>query len=327
MVENGAVVKKAPLAALTLCAAAGLLAAACGLGTSGLEGSDDAGVTQGADAGLDATTDTGPVTGDSATSDGGKVDAPTDVQAHDVAHDAPQTDAPTDSAPPPQDGGVCANTPTSCGAPGHCESCVGSSQGGACVGGACGCNGPGDCPVPGACQLNHTCGTPCAGPGECNGGCCSNFTCVTFDNAHCGVTCSPCIGATPTCGANGSCNGNCGGSGDGTCQTSCCNAGTCAIVGNASCGDYGMACVNCSTSSMGSVCEITVNGGGCGCDGPGSSNQCPPGMSCYNKQCSTTCDGQHPCSTGCCSGNMIGTSMCVPNCGDAGMTCNMNYCQ
>ncbi|MGO8995704.1 MAG: hypothetical protein ACLQVI_20525, partial [Polyangiaceae bacterium] len=129
----------------------------------------------------------------------------------------------------------------------------------------------------------------------------------------------------PTCGANGTCNGNCGGATDGTCQTSCCNDGTCAAISGTTCGNFGAACVNCSGSDAGSSCELIGLNEVCGCDGPPSDSQCPPGNACYNEQCTTACDGQHPCNGGCCSGNNLASSTCVPSC-EAG-TCTGNYCQ
>jgi hypothetical protein len=98
-------------------------------------------------------------------------------------------------------------------------------------------------------------------------------------------------------------------------------------VGNQSCGDFGATCVNCSGMASGSNCELIAFNYVCGCDGPGSSSQCPPGDACNNQQCATACDGQHPCNGGCCSGNDIGSSTCVPSC-DGGAACPAgNFCQ
>jgi hypothetical protein len=108
--------------------------------------------------------------------------------------------------------------------------------------------------------------------------------------------------------------------------TSCCNAGKCANVGDKTCGDPGQPCSDCSTSPNGSKCIALGGHQVCGCGGPGNPNDCPNGMACHNQQCVTACDGQHPCHGGCCSGNDLATSTCMPTCGP-GTTCQGNYCQ
>jgi hypothetical protein len=309
--------------ALSCAAAAALLGASCGLSTGGLEDTGGDASVPGDDATADSTTtfDTGGFTdtapGDTA-AESSKVDAALDSPA---PHDA------NSDSMPVEDGGKCMGTPTSCGPPGSCVDCTHSASGGACVKGACGCNGSNDCPAPTACQANKVCGSPCGGgQGPCNGGCCSFFSCVAFDNGHCGGSCTPCGGPTPTCGANGMCNGNCGGPGDGTCQTSCCSNGTCAAIGDQTCGDWGSTCVACSAATGGAHCKLIGVDYQCGCDGPGSPDQCPVGDACHNMLCSSSCDGQHPCNGGCCSGNVIATSTCVAGC-DGGLNCTGSYCQ
>lgn len=298
-------------------AASALLGVACGLSTSGLEDTGGDSAAPGNDATADMTTtfDTGGGV-DAATGD-----VATESSKADAFGDAPSPhDAQADSMPPPQDGGACKGSPTSCGSPGKCVDCTSSGNGAACVGGACGCNGPKDCPAGNACQGNKTCGSACGtGQSACNGSCCSLFSCVAFDNNHCGGACAPCGGQTPTCGANGMCNDSCGGTGDGTCQMSCCNAGHCAGVGNQTCGDWGASCVACSITAGGANCELVGINFQCGCDGPNHPEQCPTGNACYNMQCGATCDAQHPCNGGCCSGNSLLTSTCVAACSDGGM--------
>jgi hypothetical protein len=276
--------------ALASLAVAAMLGAACGLSVGGLEDTrEDSGTRS-----VDATAD---VTGTHDAAGGGDVapgDAAFESSKADAALDAHIPDAHPDSMPVP-DGGSC-----------HASS---------------------DCPSPMACQGNKVCGSACGtGQGDCNGGCCSLFTCVAFDNDHCGATCTACGGQTPTCGAGGTCNGTCGGPGDGTCQTSCCSAGQCAAVGDQTCGDWGASCVACSAASSGTHCELLNTNYVCGCDGPGSQSQCPTGNACHNQQCGTACDGQHPCNGGCCSGNDLATSTCVAAC-SSGMACMGNYCQ
>jgi hypothetical protein len=106
----------------------------------------------------------------------------------------------------------------------------------------------------------------------------------------------------------------------------CCDDGACTQIGNTACGDPGQACVDCTTSPLGNQCIMLNAHQTCGCAGPGNQNQCPTGNACYNKQCGTSCDGQHPCNGGCCSGNDVASSTCVAACG-AGMMCQGNYCQ
>jgi hypothetical protein len=121
-----------------------------------------------------------------------------------------------------------------------------------------------------------------------------------------------------------------------TCQgcgaTQCCGGnGTCTDIGNASCADPGQPCVDCTMppgNNTGDQC-IMIQGEThyvCGCLGPGSSNQCPLGYSCHSQQCTTSCDFQHPCNGGCCSGHDFATSTCVAGC-DGGTMCFMGYCQ
>ena len=267
---------------------AAALGAACGLSDGGLEDThDDSGAAEHPDATTDAAT--GPdamAVGDGAAGDAG-------APGTDAAADAHISDAHAD-ATPVYDGG---------------------------------CSTSADCPPPMACQGNKVCGSACGtGQGSCNGGCCSFFTCVAFDNDHCGATCTACAGLTPTCGAGGTCTGSCGGAADGTCQTSCCSAGQCATVGAQSCGNWGAACVACSVANGGPNCELVNANYFCGCDGPASQSQCAAGNACHNNLCGTSCDGQHPCNGGCCSGNTIATSTCVAAC-DGGMSCQGNYCQ
>jgi hypothetical protein len=162
-------------------------AAACGLSGVGLQESD--GGEPGTDAATDATLDDAQ-TGDVAMGEVSTSDTAADVLGTDAPHDAhPSMDAPADS-PTMNDAGVCLNTPASCGAPGACADCSGSSNGAACVGGACGCNTSGDCPALEACQANHVCSSACGGAQTCNGGCCSGATCVAVDNNHCGAACT-----------------------------------------------------------------------------------------------------------------------------------------
>jgi hypothetical protein len=108
----------------------------------------------------------------------------------------------------------------------------------------------------------------------------------------------------------------------------CCNdKGMCANAGGGkSCGSLGEPCVDCTNSPLGSQCEVVGGVQQCGCDGPGNQNQCPMNNACYNNRCGTSCDGQHPCNGGCCSGNDIGTDTCLTAC-TGGMMCMMNYCQ
>jgi hypothetical protein len=106
----------------------------------------------------------------------------------------------------------------------------------------------------------------------------------------------------------------------------CCNNATCAGIGNTTCGDPGQACVDCTNSPLGNQCMKLMGHQMCGCGGPPNSNQCPMNNACYNNKCGTTCDGQHPCNGGCCSGNDLATSTCVTSCG-GGLMCQMNYCQ
>jgi hypothetical protein len=279
----------AALAIFLMPAAAAALGAACGLSDGGLEDShDDSGAEH-----PDATTDAATVHDAMGGGDGAVGDAGPGTPSADAAADAHISDAHAD-ATPVYDGG--------------CSTAAG-------------------CPVPQACQANKVCGLSCgAGQSSCNGGCCSLFTCVAFDNDHCGALCTGCGGLTPTCGAGGTCTGSCGGTGDGTCQTSCCSAGQCAAVGNQTCGDWGASCVDCASTNAGTNCELINANYVCGCDGPANQSQCPTGYACVNKQCSTICDGQHPCNGGCCSGNDQASSTCVAAC-DGGMTCQGNYCQ
>ena len=304
--------------ALSCTVLAAFVAAACGLSTRGLGDDPVDGGLPASDAMADTTTFDGGTM-----FDGGLSEAET----RDVYVDSPLSDADPDSMRA-EDGGACMNSPTSCGPPGKCVDCTASSNGSVCVSGACGCNSSNDCPPPGACQANHVCGSSCGtGQMPCNGGCCSQLVCVPFDNAHCGSACGPCGGQTPTCGSDGMCNGKCGGAGTGICQMSCCNAGTCATVGDHTCGDWGQACADCMGAAAGSSCEpVSAGTYACGCDGPGNGNQCPMNTACYNLRCTTSCDGQHPCNGGCCSGNKIASSTCVASC-DAGTGCMGNMCQ
>jgi hypothetical protein len=273
-------------AALAALAVASALGAACGLGVGGLRDTSDDSGASPVDATADGTT---PKDG----AGGG------DVAPGDAGRDAPVTDAAAQ-----QDA--------------HADAMPALDAG---------CNSSTDCPIPQACQANKVCGLSCGtGQGPCNGGCCSLFSCVAFDNGHCGATCTACAGLKPTCGAGGSCTGSCGGPDDGTCQTSCCSAGQCAAVGNQSCGDWGAACVACSAATGGPHCELINASYVCGCDGPANQSQCPTGNACHNLQCGTACDGQHPCNGGCCSGNDLATSTCVASCG-VGRACQGNYCQ
>jgi hypothetical protein len=106
----------------------------------------------------------------------------------------------------------------------------------------------------------------------------------------------------------------------------CCNdKGMCAGIGNKTCGDPGLACSDCTNSPLGNQCIMLGGHQTCGCGGPANSNQCPMNNACHNMQCGTSCDGQHPCNGGCCSGNDVATSTCVAMC--VGMTCMGNYCQ
>lgn len=275
----------AVLAALVV---APVLGAACGLNVAGLKDtSDDSGAAP-ADATAEGTTAQDAAGGDVAAGEAGR-----DASSKDAASDAQTPDAHTDAMPAEAGGG---------------------------------CNTSTDCPPPMACQVNKTCGLSCgAGQSACNGGCCSVFTCVAFDNNHCGGACTPCAGLTPTC-AGGTCTGSCGGPNDGTCQTSCCSAGQCAAVGAQSCGDWGAACVACSAATGGTNCELINTHYVCGCDGPGNQSQCATGNACHNMLCGAACDGQHPCNGGCCSGTDLATSTCVAACG-GGMMCQQNYCQ
>lgn len=305
-------------ACAALCAA---LLPACGLDINGSSdvGSDAGPSSDDATTGTDAAND-GTGGGDAAASDGTApgMDAP-------VTSDAPVV---VDSAT------ACANTPTSCGAPGQCVACTAVANGHACVvttgGHACGCNGPGDCAAGTACNLGtHTCSSSCAGNLQCAGGCCDGITCQPgTDNAKCGQSgsaCQPCGQMSPTCGTNGACNAACGGAGNGTCGgNSCCNAGTCAPIGDRSCGPPGQACVNCAGSAQGHKCELVNAVPTCGCGGPASASDCPVGMACRTNQCATSCDSQHPCNGGCCSGNTNGS--CVAAC-MGGETCQTNVCQ
>lgn len=111
----------------------------------------------------------------------------------------------------------------------------------------------------------------------------------------------------------------------------CCSNGACVKVSNAACGNGDQACVDCTTppgSLAGNQC-IVPQGQAlnvCGCAGPGNENQCPTGNACHNQQCGTSCDGQHPCNGGCCSGNDLASSTCLAVCAN-GMSCQGNYCQ
>jgi hypothetical protein len=299
------------------------LVAACGLSVQGQADTDDGG-PPGYDATADVAADTTTGNGEGSAPDVVQGDGPIKAEAGtpDVVV------VPPDSGPM-QDGGPCKNNTTSCGSPGMCRDCTNSPNGSMCVNGACGCNGSPDCPSPNACQGDHVCGSGCGtGKLPCNGGCCNGNACVAFDNDHCGgPMCAACGGLTPTCGAKGTCNGNCDGTGDGTCQMSCCNAGTCVTSGAKNCGDPGTSCVDCTGSDAGSSCELINGHSVCGCDGPGSAGQCPPGNACHDQQCGSGCDGMHPCNTGCCSGNQtVAMSTCVEAC-EGGLTCMAGYCQ
>ncbi|HTQ43160.1 MAG TPA: hypothetical protein VMI75_10425 [Polyangiaceae bacterium] len=106
----------------------------------------------------------------------------------------------------------------------------------------------------------------------------------------------------------------------------CCNdKGMCANAGNKSCGGGGATCVDCTNSPLGNQCVLITGVETCGCAGPGNQNQCPMNNACHNNQCGTSCDGQHPCNGGCCSGNDLATSTCVTAC-TGGMMCTMNFC-
>jgi hypothetical protein len=87
--------------------------------------------------------------------------------------------------------------------------------------------------------------------------------------------------------------------------TQCCKDGVCTDVGNTSCADPGQACVDCTTSPRGNQCLMLNAHQTCGCSGPNSPDQCPMNNACHNQQCGTSCDGQHPCNGGCCSGNLL----------------------
>ncbi len=278
------------LSLATLAVAAAVLAAACGLSNAGLNDTTDDSST----APVDATTEATPGQDAMGGGDVGRSEAGLDAPVSDAPADVHISDAHAD-ATPVEGGGGCATST--------------------------------DCPPPMACQVNKTCGLSCGtGQSACNGGCCSVFTCVAFDNNHCGAACTPCAGLTPTCGAGGTCTGSCGGPGDGTCQTSCCNAGQCAAVGAQSCGDWGANCVACSAATGGTNCELINAHYVCGCDGPANQSQCAPGNACHNNLCGAACDGQHPCNGGCCSDDAIATATCVAAC-DGGTTCQQNYCQ
>jgi len=107
----------------------------------------------------------------------------------------------------------------------------------------------------------------------------------------------------------------------------CCNdKGMCTNAGNKTCGSLGETCVDCTNSPLGNQCVVIGGVQTCGCAGPGNQNQCPMNDACHNNQCGTSCDGQHPCNGGCCSGNDLATSTCVTAC-TSGMMCMMNYCQ
>jgi hypothetical protein len=98
----------------------------------------------------------------------------------------------------------------------------------------------------------------------------------------------------------------------------------CAGIGDGTCGDPGQTCTSCATAPTGTKCILLGGHETCGCAGPANPDQCPMGMACHNQQCSTACDGQHPCNGGCCSGNDLATSTCIPVC-LSGM-CTGNYC-
>ena len=288
-----------------LCA---LLAASCGLDSSGLEGSgDDASVADSGGTGDEFII--GP--GDSAAgpdapafhNDSGSKDtgAPKDSGN---PKDAPGDVVPTDSTAP------CLGTTTSCGTPGSCVDCTNSPKGNlcvagscgcmhnpdcasspmgtACVSGVCGCNDPvRDCPTGYACSSAHLCTTTCSGGLTCHGGCCDGTNCLTGnDNGACGNngnSCQPCGGQTPTC-AVGQCNGRCGSTGDGTCGTGfCCNAGMCADdTQSTTCGSSGMACTDCTNAPEGKAC---TSSGTCGCGNNGDCNNSSRGHSCVAGQC------------------------------------------
>jgi hypothetical protein len=107
----------------------------------------------------------------------------------------------------------------------------------------------------------------------------------------------------------------------------CCNdKGMCTGVGNKTCGSMGETCVDCTNSPLGNQCVVVAGVQACGCAGPGNQNQCPMNNACHNNQCGTSCDGQHPCNGGCCSGDNLLSSTCVMAC-PGGMMCMMNFCQ
>ncbi|HEY6458811.1 MAG TPA: hypothetical protein VIY73_01635, partial [Polyangiaceae bacterium] len=105
----------------------------------------------------------------------------------------------------------------------------------------------------------------------------------------------------------------------------CCSGGSCVAVGPTACGDPNQACVDCTGAATGNQCVFLNLHDVCGCDGPGSEDQCPTGNACHTQQCGAACDVQHPCSGGCCSGNDPG-STCVATC-PGEQQCTGNYCQ
>jgi hypothetical protein len=105
----------------------------------------------------------------------------------------------------------------------------------------------------------------------------------------------------------------------------CCSGAICVTIGATACGDPGQKCVDCTGAAAGNQCILLNLHEVCGCAGPANEDQCPTGDACHNQQCGTSCDGQHPCNGGCCSGNLA-TSTCVVAC-PANAQCTGNYCQ
>jgi hypothetical protein len=122
-----------------------------------------------------------------------------------------------------------------------------------------------------------------------------------------------CVGNT--CSANNCdtttllCHGGCC---DTTVTPSACVDGTAA----ATCGQSGGSCTSCAAQSDNKHC---LANGACGCVYP---QDCATGEACTANNftaCSTTCDAQHFCHTGCCNGTQCAPGTIDTVCGTGGM--------
>ena len=218
----------------------------------------------------------------------------------------------------------CDGGSRSCGEPGACIDCSGNTVGAACVSGVCGCQTFSDCPIGNACDPKvHKCSASCAGNLACNGGCCDGQKCQAGGTPSAcgggGGACVACGGGTPTC-ASGACTSTCsvGAPGaPGVCgQGFCCNAqNQCAAVGNASCGAVGATCLDCTPGVAGAVC---LGNGLCGCK---SGADCATNQACKNGLCSSACDGNSPCNSGCCANGTCAPGVTQTACALGMATC------